>query len=127
MPLTSHTNDSRQLTVVTGKGDISFDDVRNTIVGFYEGSYTLYVLWDLRNATAREISTTQVSQIATLIQQFGGVQKGIRTAIVAPLDVTFGLSRMLIAMVEAKEADMPVGMGVFRSFEEAMDWLFEEK
>jgi len=115
------------LTVVTGKGDISFDDVRNTIVGFYEGSYTLYVLWDLRNATAREISTTQVSQIATLIQQFGGVQKGIRTAIVAPLDVTFGLSRMLIAMVEAKEADMPVGMGVFRSFEEAMDWLFEEK
>ncbi len=46
MPITSQTDESKQLTVFTGTGEISFEEVRDAIESFYAGSYTLNVLWD---------------------------------------------------------------------------------
>ncbi len=76
-----------------------------------------------RDAVADEISSEEVGQIALLIQKFGGIRKGIRTAIVTPEDLTFGLSRILISLLEAGEDTLPVGMRVFRRMQEANEWL----
>ena len=123
MPITSQINEKRQLTVFTGTGELSFDEVRNAINSFYEGSHTLKVLWDMRDATAREISSGQVDQIALLLEEYGGRSKGVRTAIVTPTDLDYGLSRMLISLVEIREERYPVFMKVFRNMDEAVSWL----
>ena len=123
MPITSQINKERQLTVFTGTGELSFDEVRNAITSFYEKDHSLKVLWDMRDATAREISSGQVDQIALLLEEYGGRSKGVRTAIVTPTDLDYGLSRMLISFVEIREERYPVFMKVFRTMDEAVSWL----
>jgi hypothetical protein len=123
MPITSRVDEKNQLTIVTGTGDLSFDEVRDAITSFYGGSYTLKVIWDLRDAMAREISSRQVEQIALLLEKYGGRSKGVRTAIVTPTDLNYGLSRMLISFVEIREERYPVFMKVFRTMDEAENWL----
>ena len=114
------------MTIFNGSGDITFEEVTSAIEAFYEGDHTFHVLWDLSEARASGITSEQVDQIANLLQRFGGVRKGVKTAIVTPLNINFGLARMLISLLETKE-DLPVGMGVFRAREEAMTWLYETR
>ena len=123
MPITSRVDEENQLTIFTGTGDLSFDEVRDAITSFYEGNYTLKVIWDLCDATAREISSRQVEQIALLLEEYGGRSKGVRTAIVTPTDLNYGLSRMLISLVEIREERYPVFMKAFRTMDEAENWL----
>ena len=123
MPITSRVDEDKQLTIFTGAGDLSFDEVRDAITSFYEGDHSLKVLWDLRDAAAREISSRQVEQIALLLEEYGGRSKGVKTAIVTPTDLNYGLSRMLISFVEIREERYPVFMKVFRAMDEAENWL----
>ena len=123
MPITSQINEERQLTVFTATGELSFDEVRNAITSFYEADHTLNVLWDMREATARELSSRQVEQIAQLLEEYGGRSKGVRTAIVTPTDLNYGLSRMLVSLVEIREENHPVLMKVFRTMDEALSWI----
>jgi hypothetical protein len=127
MPITSQVVPSKDLTHFTGTGNITFQEVTSAIETFYSGDHTLNVIWDLCEATAGSITSEQVDQIATLLQRFGGARKGVRTAIVTPVNINFGLARMLITLLETKEKDLPVGMGVFRTMEDAMDWLYEKR
>jgi hypothetical protein len=127
MPITSKIEPSKDLTHFTGTGNITFQEVTEAIETFYNGDHTLNVLWDLREATAGSITSEQVDQIATLLQRLGGVRKGVRTAIVTPVNINFGLARMLVTLLETKEENLPVGMSVFRAMEEAMTWLYERR
>ena len=72
MPITSQVNAEKQLTIVTATGELSFDEVRDAITSFYEGDHTLKVLWDIREASARGLSSRQVEQIALLLEEYGG-------------------------------------------------------
>ena len=123
MPLTSQIDEEKQLTIFAGTGELSFEEVRNAITSFYESDHSLKVLWDLRAAMAREISSGQVEQIARLLDEYRGRSKGVRTAIVTPTDLNYGLSRMLISFMEIKEERYPVFMKVFRNMDEAVSWL----
>lgn len=124
MPISSRVDESKRLTTFTGIGQISFEDVRNAIDSFYSGQPTLQVIWDLQNANTGGISSDEVDRIANLILKHGGIRERIKTALVAPSDVSYGLSRMLISVMEAKES-LPARMGVFRTMEEAVRWLAE--
>ncbi len=123
MPITSQISEEKQLTIFTATGEISFDEVTNAITSFYDGDYTLKVLWDMRDATAREITSRQVEQIALLLEEYRGRSKGVKTTIVTPTDLNYGLSRMLISFVEIREERYPVFMKVFRTMDEALNWL----
>lgn len=123
MPITSSVESGGQLSVFTGTGEITYTEVREAIEGFYAGERTPAVLWDLREANARKISSKQVDQLALLLNEFGGTARRIRTAIVTPLDNTFGLSRMLISLLEGRTVDVPLNMRAFRNMEEARAWL----
>ncbi len=125
MSIESSTDKSKSLTVFTGKGEVTYEEVKAAIGSFYDGKRTENVLWDLQNASIDMIAPTQVRQLATLLKQYGGARKGVRTAIVSSLDITFGLARMLVAMLEIKERDVSVYMNVFRTIDEAHRWLFD--
>lgn len=128
MTITLKKDESKQMTIFTGSGEITFEEVRNAIVSFYEREgYTQKVLWDLRDAVATGITSKQVDQIADLLKEYGGPLKGIRTAIVSSVDITFGLSRMLMALLESKEKGRKSRMQVFRTMEEAIEWLDEQQ
>jgi len=72
-------------------------------------------LFDLRATERVELSPTDVQQ-ASLIRAFS---ESSRRAIVAPRDITFGLSRMY----EAHREDIEELIRVFRDMDDALRWL----
>jgi len=123
VPLTKQIEQPQQLTIITGTGELSYDEVLNTIRSFYAESPTLNVLCDLRQASAERISSSQVNQIAELIQKLKRVRKGGRTAIVSSRDVTFGVARMLEALINIPNDDFAYELRVFRKIKDANRWL----
>jgi len=123
VPLTKQIEQPQQLTIITGAGELSYDEVLNTIRSFYAESPTLNVLCDLRQASAGRISSSQVNQIAELIQKLKRVRKGGRTAIVSSRDVTFGVARMLEALINIPNDDFAYELRVFRKIKDANRWL----
>ena len=89
---------------------------------FYEGidgPPTRWVLWDLSRADTKNVPVDEVDDIAQLrleniIQMGGG-----KTAVVAPKDLDFGMARML----QAKAIGAPRHLMVFRTMDEAWDWM----
>ena len=126
MPLDTHTDQSKRLTVFTGKGELSFDEIQSAIKSFYNGGPTHYVLWDMSDATANSISHIEIREIVGLIRMSRKGRKGGKTAIVAASDVDFGLSRMLQILLESPEELHQVWLEVFRSKDEAVQWLNEK-
>ncbi len=79
------------------------------------------VLWDFRKGThALEFSTDDIQNIVSMtanhIKQRGA---SYRLALLATKDLFFGLSKMFAAYGD----EIPIDIHVFRSMDEALDWL----
>jgi hypothetical protein len=127
MSIESSTDESKSLTVFTGKGQVTYEEVKAAIESFYDGDHTENVLWNLEKASIDRITPVQVKQLVSFLKQYTGARKGVRTAIVSSLDMTFGLARMLVSMLEVKEQGISIYMNVFRTIDEAHHWLFDSE
>ena len=118
------TDENAQLTIYIAKGSLSAEEVREVIRDFYEhGPISRNVLWDLSQAVLIDISAEDVRQIAHVPRQSLELRKGGKTAIVAPSDLAFGLSRMYQTSTQPKP--LPFEVQVFRDSEAAHKWLAE--
>lgn len=72
-------------------------------------------IWDFREVERIEISTEAVRQLA----RSRSYAEGARRALVAPRDAAYGLARMFQALHDTAPEDV----GVFRTLEEALEWL----
>ena len=72
-------------------------------------------LWDLRQVSAAEVSTATLRDLAAATSYAPDTKR----AVVAPRDVIYGLARMFQTLHEHAGEDFRV----FRSVEEARDWL----
>ena len=114
----------KNLTVLTGTGELSFEEVSEAIAGFYEGSPTLHVLWDLREARASHITSEQVNQIASSLSVLRNTREGGKTALVTPIDATYGMVRMFQLFLESL-GQSDIQMRAFRDMDEALQWMKE--
>ena len=117
---------SKDLTIATGTGELSFHDISHAIQSFYEGTPTSNVLWDLREAMVSDISTEHISQIANNLRSFREKGREGKTAIVSSMDVTFGMARMFQLLTESL-GESRIEMRVFRDLDEALQWLEQGK
>jgi len=60
-----------------------------------------------------------------MVQKLGFSRQGGKTAVVAPKDLVYGLARMFQIMSDTD--DFPFETRVFRSYEEAEQWLLEKE
>jgi hypothetical protein len=112
------------LTIYAAHGSISGDDVKNAIRAFYEqGPVTKNVLWDVSLAVLQELSSEDVRQIAHVPRKSLDLRKGGKTAIVAPGDLAYGLSR--VYQTSSGAEGLPFKLQVFRDAEKARAWLAE--
>ena len=120
-----HVESESDLTVFTIVGEVTADDVRDTIHKFYGGRVTLNVLWDLSQGDVRKLSADDVYSIANTRRIYAEMRKGGKTAIVAPTDIAFGLTRMYEFMTDIQ--DYSFKTQAFRTTQEAYRWLLEEE
>ena len=123
MPITSHIDRSKDLTIFKVTGVLSFDMAFPVIEAFYDGDPTSHVLWDLIDTTDIHITSEEVLEIVCFKPRYQGKRKSGKTAFVAQKDVLFGLSRMFEIQSRIQEA--PYAIMVFRSLYKAHQWLFE--
>lgn len=110
------------LTIYTTQGNISRDEVKDAVRDFYEkGPITKNVLWDVSHAVLKELSAEDVQQIAHVPRKSLDLRAGGKTAIVAPDDLAYGLSRMYQTSSHSEE--LPFQLQVFRNAENAMAWF----
>jgi hypothetical protein len=117
MPI--RTSVKQSLTVFTAEGPLSVDDIVEAITSFYKNGRTKDSLWDLRKALLKDYpaeGAQRISQVASVYRQ---ERAGGKTAIVAPRDVVYGISRMH----QAYMADFPWKLEVFRTIDDACGWL----
>lgn len=117
--VTFEINHELLLTTFIVHGDISLTEIEQAISTFYQKEATPNVLWDLRESSLRRLSTADVQKLITFLQTNEFVREKGKTALVAPNDADFGLVRM----GEVYAEKLPTAFRVFRSVEEAHDWI----
>ena len=123
--MTNHTtrDDSLQLTVHTITGEVTVDELIGLVKGFNENP-TRLVQWDMSGA---ELSGTTQGDIRALIEgatTLATNRPAGKTAVIAPMDIQFGLGRMSEAYAEITK--LPFELRVFRTEVEAQQWLLDE-
>jgi hypothetical protein len=125
MPIKKHKDLFIDLTIFTCEGQILFQDIIDAMKRFYDGidgPPTTMVLWDLSQASTGNLSVEELDDIARFRIE-NKAQMGIgKTAIVASTDLDFGMVRMF----QAKSTGTPRSLMVFRTLDEARQWIKKE-
>jgi hypothetical protein len=124
MPISREIDKARNLTVFTVSGDVKADEILSALKAFWEGEVTLNVLWDARGASGIDLESFHMEAFADFSSHYGDRLKdrqGGRSAIVSPTDLEFGLSR--IVEISQSLRDSPFEIKVFRSIDDAKEWL----
>ena len=124
MPIKSHLDETKKLTIFKATGVFQYDEIISAVKSFYEDEPTENVLWDLTDITEVQLTSEQIETIANSSLRSDGTRPKGKTALVAAEDEPFGISRMFGMLSEVKK--VPIQVNIFRSMEEAYQWLSEE-
>lgn len=118
MPAGFQIDAERGLIVSQASGVVTEDDLREHQTKLrqdpdFDPGYDQ--LWDFRDVTEISVSSEAIRDLA----RARSFDPGARRALVAVSDVGFGVARMFAALHD----DAPEEVQVFRSVEEARDWL----
>jgi hypothetical protein len=125
MPVTTNADHDKQLTIHTVTGEPSFEEGMAAFKQFWEGKPTQNVLWDFRKASLTRLSSIETEAMIDYIKQHAEKRSGGKTAILVSKDLEYGISRMAQTFAELK--NIPFEMEIFRSIEEAIQWLGEKR
>jgi hypothetical protein len=122
MPVVVKRYVEQDLTVISVKGEISSDEPLAALNEYYEGGVTGKAIWDFSEASGERGDYEQVERFMQFVKGRRPAQapQG-KTALVAPQNIDYGLARTASALSQIKE--LPVEVRVFKSLEEAADWL----
>ena len=123
MPITSHIDKAKDVTVFKVTNVLTFDALSSVVNTFYSGDPTKHVLWDMIDTTDVRLTSAEVKAIANLRSRYEGKRASGKTAIVVKKDLHFGLSRMF--ELESSVQQVPFPIMVYRSIEKAYKWLEE--
>ena len=125
MSITTAIDHYKKLATHIVTGETSFDEIMATIRQFWEGRPTKNVLWDFTKANLIHVAYYEAMQIVNYTRPQTEKRIGGKTAFVASKDLENGISREFKALREFHNP--PYQLEVFRSVEEANQWLDQEK
>jgi len=125
MSITTSVDNDKQLTTHTVIGEVYFEEEMTTLKQFWEGQTTKNALWDFRKASLARVSSKETETIMDYIKHHSGKCSVGKTALVASGDLEYGILRMAQTLAEIK--GFYLQLEIFRSFEEAIQWLGEEE
>lgn len=111
------------LLVVSVTGNLASKEIIAVVKEYYSNGVVKNVIWDLTNGSLESISTKGFKEIAgaTLQTITDGVRQGGKTVFVGNSTTEFGLMRMYAVIAEI--AGVSIKYTVFRTIEEAQQWI----
>jgi len=124
MPASYSKDISKDLTIITIEGQLSFKELLDLIQAYKESGYSRYEIYDFRNFTGEVLTFENVKILANYIYDLNPLRpKGGKSAIIHdhtnPLG--FGVSKQLIAILESENVYFE--LEAFYSIEDAYKWL----
>ncbi len=121
-----HINSDERVFVSTWRGNISNEDLLEcyrTLFDDKEYEPGYHEIADVTNGDLAAVTGNGLRALAGMIsQKLGPNCPPFKTAIIAPRDLDYGMSRMY----EVFSSESPENVRVFRSKEEAMSWIKED-
>lgn len=109
------------ITVFKVVGAASFDEIAGAIQNYYPKT-TFHIIWDLSNGSLDALSAEQFRAIVPIAKKYMSANRvDGKTVYVSSSDHIYGMLRMYATIAEL--GGMPYGYSVFRTFEEALEWL----
>ncbi len=121
MPVETLRNQDQDLTTLVVTGAVSEAEMYEALEGFYRQKPTVFLLWDMSQADLAHVTPDMLQRFIRRGAQLGAARRGGRTAVIAPGELQYGLSRMSEMFFELE--DTPFSFRVFRSRHEALLWL----
>jgi hypothetical protein len=126
MPITSDSDPSRNLTTLTATDKITFEDIIEVVKAFKDSPPAKNIVWDFSKANPVDpfnaMDMDRIAELAKTNLNFREQPDG-KTAFVATSDFIFGLARMYTTYLELQGPSHDIQ--VFRSLDEAHEWLAE--
>ena len=111
----------KNLTIIEVTGKVASKEIIDTMKEMYASEFSLNLLWDLSRSDLSKITADQIRRIVDAAKQYAHLREGGKTALFTTVPVGFGIARMYEILAEANQH--PIPNRVFRSFDEAMEWL----
>ena len=124
MPITTTIDHDRQLTIHTVAGKPPFEELMTTLKQFWEDQPTMNLLWDLTKASLVHLTYSEARKIIDYVRPHTEKRAGGKTALVSPSDLEYGVSRQIKSLREFQHPSNQ--LEVFRSIEEANQWIDDE-
>lgn len=124
MAIASSIDESRDLTVFTVDGELTFDAQIATLQRFYGGSPTANVIWDFRSLEGNRLNASELRKIIDFIKRYESKRPAGKTALVSITDLDFGLSSVVGAYADVE--NVPWEIRAFRSLDAALGWIEDE-
>lgn len=125
MPIQTHIDRKRDLTVRTLTGEINRTEVIEAIRKYYaEETPTLLFLWDMTECSIAVETVTELREVLKMVDDLGGYREGEKVAFVAPKEREFLIAES-VELISSMD-ELPFNIRAFLSLDEAMEWLFEE-
>lgn len=118
-------DESRKITFYDASGVVSAQDIIASNTEFYENEPTALLLWDFTRADLSGLSTEDLQGIVAGARRLAHLRPAGKTAIVAQSSLEFGMGRMYETFTEIWKH--PIPHRVFKSREEALEWLQSEQ
>jgi len=120
MPFTFQIDRSKDLTIFTATGDVTFKEMISIFDSYYEAGSTHYEIYDFSRGTGETVTFKQIGQ---MIEKGASrpSHKNWQTAIVVSNDIGFKMARIFQGMTEIGKT--PQKAKVFRSLDDAYEWL----
>jgi hypothetical protein len=111
----------KDLTQLTAIGNISWQEITNSLREFYKSGFTTNLLWDFTQADFTGIQSDNIRMIITTSMSLAPLRKNGKTAIVASSAYANALIRQYEIISEVNKH--PINHGIFNRVEEAMEWF----
>lgn len=114
---------TRGLTEYICTGVVDRAEITDAVDSFYADTPTPNVIWDLADANVSALSAADVEVLADHTVSRAHSRDEGKTAIIAPKDMGYGLSRMFQTL--AGLAQHQAAVRVFRTRDDALEWIDE--
>jgi len=113
----------KKYTIQECSGYLTTEELFETAKSFFGCSHTPYVIWDFSFAQMINITLQTFQKLVSIWIKQRARRGGGKTAIIAPVNLEYGFSKMFKTIPALKKASFETR--VFGSLGEAKQWFFE--
>ena len=112
------------VAVYNFEGDVTFTDVRDAIIEYYNGPLTKYTFWDFSDTNVNKVSNAELKQLGDLVSKLGSARKGCFDTVVVPGLLKYGMARIYAGYAATLQKDKDaLKTLVFKNKDDAFGWI----